>query len=757
MSPDLAQVPVMQQLGPDGRIPSFHDQRVDADHPQDPDYAAVDRATRSLSPAMGVKLTKVPDGEYGFSLSGGSRANFGGDWTVGGVVAITLGNTYNASDAQESKYTAEYMSGNISSNIPSHRQTGIQEVKNSLLTSLGLAKGDEQSFGFTWLRAQSATDRATIRTDEGFPGPSSMHFQGIRYTERSLDSRQLTWERKWDRAELELFGAHNLVRQYDPDTRIFEDYDDGTGHWAFRQPAQITGLYNPSRIWRDVQEDNSQYGIHLAFPFRFNDSEGRFKLGALRDLTHRSFQQSSFVYQLNTTQRSPKNTNDVDAMWWFQNDSMAGESPPVTNYNALWTDVFTDPNRIGAGPYVQEMRWLIQPITGLDNITYEGEQRMPAGYWMLELPLTARLKAIYGARLEVTDMSVDPRSSANSYHVAAGYTIAEVGYDEAVAHLQEADWLRSAGLVYEMAPQMNLRVNWSQTIARPTFRELAPALSADPIEEENYFGNNKLKISHLENDDVRWEWFRKPGEVWSVSWFYKHIIDPIDKVTFSYYGEPYTVPINTPEGQISGMEYEVRKKLDFLPLPIGSISVGANYTEMKSTVTLSSQDADDLSDYKLRPKERESSDRFVAPLAFIHTPFLLRFFNLVHATEVHGAQRDMAGQPAFLFNFNLSYDIEEWGTSLNWFYNIRGDMLKTGAAPSGGGEAAYPDLYSKQLATVNLNLTQKIGKNFSLTVGAQNLLNPAVEEFYRLPDGAEYTRQSYHEGKKYFLKLSGSW
>jgi outer membrane receptor for ferrienterochelin and colicin len=185
--------------------------------------------------------------------------------------------------------------------------------------------------------------------------------------------------------------------------------------------------------------------------------------------------------------------------------------------------------------------------------------------------------------------------------------------------------------------------------------------------------------------------------------------------------------------------------------------VGANYTEMKSTVTLSAQDADDLSDYKLRPKERESSDRFVAPLAFIHTPFLLRFFNLVHATEVHGAQRDMAGQPAFLFNFNLGYDIEEWGTSLNWFYNIRGDMLKTGAATSGGGEGAYPDLYSKQLATVNLNLTQKIGKNFSLTVGAQNLLNPAVEEFYRLPDGSEYTRQSYHEGKRYFLKLSGSW
>jgi len=142
------------------------------------------------------------------------------------------------------------------------RHSGSQIQHASLV---GAGQGDEQSFGFTWLRSQSATDRATIRNDDTFPDEMPVNgqvdrLQGIQYTERSLDARQLTWKRKWDWAEVDIFGSHNLVRQYDPDTRRFKSLSRiRIGHVDFKieQATGAQGVYNASRIWRDLHEDNS--------------------------------------------------------------------------------------------------------------------------------------------------------------------------------------------------------------------------------------------------------------------------------------------------------------------------------------------------------------------------------------------------------------------------------------------------------------------------------------------------------------------
>jgi outer membrane receptor protein involved in Fe transport len=747
---------------------SRYETRVDNNHPQDPRFEAFDRATRALAPTMGVKFGKVPDGNYGYSLSTGSRSDLGEGWSAGWLGAVTYGNKYTAQDAAEVQCTVD-TTGVPETNRHYRAQTGSQEVKWATLASLGLAKGDEQAFGFTWLRNQAATDRASFRNQvDLYAGQTQfMRNQGINYTERSLDARQLTWKRKWDGLELELLGAHNLVRQYDPDVRRIQEEgtlsDDG---WTFaiRQADAASGTYNPARIWRDVREDNSQYGVNLLFPFRFRESDARLRVGWMEDLTQRTFEQAAYTYSY--LQVHPIQPTDPEARAWWDHDRAAGTFV-TTNPAAMWTDVFTNPDRIGAGPYQREMRWYIQPTLGRNDITYTGEQMMPSGYWMVEVPLAPGLKAIGGSRAEVTDISVDPVSAKDAMPNYAGqdnYTIVkvmdggfdlqDVGREQAQAHLTDSRWLRSFGLAYELAPQMNLRINWSQTIARPTFRELAPVLSIDPVENENYFGNKDLTISLIENDDVRWEWFRKPGEVWSVSWFYKHIRDPIEKTSFGWYGETYTVPVNFPEGQVSGMEYEARKKLDFIPLPIGSLNVGINYTEMKSTVVMTEPMAKYLDTYALRPDSRSQDEQFVAPIGVIHTPFLFNFFNLKGFNGLDGPARDMEGQPNFLFNFNLGYDIDEWGTSLNYFYNIRGDVLKTGAAV---GWSAVPDVYTKQLDTANISLSQKIGDTLKLTVGAQNLLNATVEDVYRLPDGTEISKRSYREGIRYSVGLSGSW
>jgi outer membrane receptor protein involved in Fe transport len=176
---------------------------------------------------------------------------------------------------------------------------------------------------------------------------------------------------------------------------------------------------------------------------------------------------------------------------------------------------------------------------------------------------------------------------------------------------------------------------------------------------------------------------------------------------------------------------------------------------MKSTVIMDENSATKLADYGLQPQPRSQEDQFVSPIAFLHTPFLFNFFNLKGFDGLEGPARDMEGQPGFLFNFNLEYDIEKWGTSLNYFYNIRGDMLKTGAAYGDG--FAVPDVYTKKLATSNISISKKLTDAVKLTLSAQNLLDTVVREVYRLPDGTEYSRRSYQEGVRYSVSIGGSW
>ena len=780
----------------DKGLTSRHAQKVSAENPHSETHRTYDRIVRSVAPVMGVRRGRVPPNS-GLSVSAGAPNDLGDGWRAGAVGAFTYSRKFSArrSDELDRKIAPEGSAEIEDEYFTGYR--GTEELKWSMLGAVGFEHEEDRSYSLSIIRNRVATDRAYARIerhniDELNVGDEWSQKQGIHYAERSLQLLQLKGKHSFegfpsDRCDLSIdwFGAHNIAEQEEPDVRLFRNVVVKRPDNMFEYQPRPDGASGASedsstRIWRNTYEDNSIYGLNVNIPFRmrtrhfgpvadgetaWSDEEGRFSFGWVRDQTRRQYRQNSFYYAF-ASQQEPPYTGPQRSDFPFgqagQQQYLAARDawlagPEGTAYQQaqqdtaadrelasyrsedpeeLWTDVFTNPDRIGVGDYQDSMYWYLLPR--FYDIDYRGEQDLRAGYWMLSLPVVQQLRVTLGGRLEVTDMRIEPESDlesstperafqvpvqnviSNEDSVSTYYTLNGVTREEARAELNEADWLRSVGLVWDITPEMHLRASWSQTIARPTFLELAPVITFDYIDNETVVGNNELQISHLRNYDLRWEWFRRPGEVMAISSFRKTIENPIEKLSFGYLGQDYLLSVNFPDGEVTGMEYEFRRGLDFLPAPFDRLSLGANFTKINATVRVPQQLRSGLSQHGLDQ-----------------------------------ARRDMEGQPEYLLNVNLTYDIAEWGTSIGFFYNRRGDMLKSGAAV--GDIGATPNIYLRAMGTSNLSLSQEFAEHWRLRLMAKNLTHPTVEEIYRYPDGTETTRRRYKEGVEYSFSMGCSW
>jgi hypothetical protein len=118
----------------------------------------------------------------------------------------------------------------------------------------------------------------------------------------------------------------------------------------------------------------------------------------------------------------------------------------------------------------------------------------------------------------------------------------------------------------------------------------------------------------------------------------------------------------------------------------------------------------------------------------------------------------MVNAPEHLYNIFLTYDWEPFGTKFGVFYTVKGDTLIAGAGQEKG--EFVPDVYAKQYETLNVSLSQKLGKDFDLTFKGKNLTNPLIQEVYRsryLPGEDDVLKSSHSDGIDYSLSINGKW
>jgi hypothetical protein len=319
-----------------------------------------------------------------------------------------------------------------------------------------------------------------------------------------------------------------------------------------------------------------------------------------------------------------------------------------------------------------------------DNYTADDETR--AGYAMVTLPF-GRLKAVVGARVEGYDMALQTANGA----IRSG--------------IESTDVLPAANLTYGLTDAMNVRLAASRTLDRPEFRELAPFQFTEASSLRQIFGNPDLGISEITNLDLRWEWFPGPGEVLSVSGFYKHLDDPIEQVFISTAGTAYSYQ-NAESARLFGAELGWRKRLGMLAGWLEVFTMEGNLAVIESEVD-------------------------------VRTGGIFQPTNL---------SRELEGQSPYALNLALSYD-RPGGTQAGLYFNIFGERI----AAAGG--AGVPDIVEQPRAQLDFALQQPLGGGVRLKMKAENLLDsPHVWE--QSANGITRVQRRYTEGRSFSASLT---
>lgn len=543
--------------------------------------------------------------------------------------------------------------------------------------------------------------------------------------------------------EIDWVAANSSSKRREPDKRFFNEFLDGSG-LLITDPARVMrgsaipggsgqgGVPTPYalRVWESIEERSHQGQINFKLPFVLpNNEEGYLRAGLFRDRVEREYARDSYG-----TGISPGNI-------------FAAVPVGVDFFDFFLSDNLTDSQRT------------VEEAIGSDDVSYDGTYDIDAHYIMLDLPVLPRLRVVGGVRVETTQISlglsdidefatgiqVNPSGSFQGTTLWANYTDGNLdnAFDGNLANGERAtsaltggplgdvdssreDILPSLTLIYEATDQLSFRGAYSQTIARPTFRELSPVRDVESLGSTAFYGNSGIDFSEVTNYDFRVDYRPTPGGLISFSLFYKEILNPIEEVAVTQ--DPiitgtYILAANLPEGEILGAELELRQDLGEYVPELTGLSLGANGTFIESEVQIGDTDPD-----------------FVA---------------------ITGEDtRRMLNAPEMLLNFFAVYRNEETGTDMGLFYTVRGETLVAGGSAipgsSGTNQIFVPNIFETQYDTLNFTVAQKLGEHFKLKFSAKNLTNPEIQRVYRSSLTPETLQSSYTKGIDLSLSLSAT-
>jgi hypothetical protein len=279
--------------------------------------------------------------------------------------------------------------------------------------------------------------------------------------------------------------------------------------------------------------------------------------------------------------------------------------------------------------------------------------------------------------------------------------------------LNELSILPSANIIYNLrdndeAPA-NIRFNFSQSVARPSIRELSETIVPDFELRADVFGNSDLKMVSITNYDLRFEYYFKNNDHISVSGFYKEFKNHIELVSNAL---SWTWQ-NADRSYVVGFEIEGAKKI-------------TKNLEFRANVTLVDSRTE-LIQYSI---QYNGGIKTLVPTDTV--------------------SRAMFGQAPYVLNGILNYNLDSLGLGLTLSYNVQGPRLVLASVDKA------PSIFEMPRHLVDFKVSKKLGKYFGVSLTVRDILNSPVKRSYYIDKDNEviFDWESLTNGTNYVLGIS---
>ncbi len=480
----------------------------------------------------------------------------------------------------------------------------------------------------------------------------------LRWREEEIYSGQFRGEHLfyalWDH-KLEWNYTYSFANMWEPDLREYMyEFNSNIGKFVLADES-MSGF----RMWTRQEEDIHDLSGHWTIKFDvWNDLIAKLKFGGAYLERDREFWSRRFRFM-------PLNTRLIDL----------SQSPE---------DIFSPEN-------INQYEFEVEETTRATD-TYDADQQISAGYLMLELPITSWLRIAGGARFERVEINVITENLFKRGEIIT-------------TDIEDDDWFPSINLTWSPFESMNIRLGFSETVSRPEFHELAPFEFTDVRGGRNIKGNPDLRVTEIENYDLRWEWFINDNDLIALSFFYKDFTDAIER-TIQPTIELRTSYVNAEEAELFGVEFELRKNLGFIWHRLRHVNLIGNYIYADSEA-------------EVQPKP-----------GFVPT----------------NTKRRMVGQADHTYNVTLEYDNPDWGFTGRIMFQHISDRI------SEVGGLNLPDIILEDSSRFDIVLIKKFWEKFEFKMIGENITNEGVT----FTQGGNLFHR-YKEGVSWKFKLSYKW
>ena len=336
-------------------------------------------------------------------------------------------------------------------------------------------------------------------------------------------------------------AGYSQTKRDEPDRRTYTYFNNQLSTSAFE------------RRWSNLKENSKDLGVDYSFAFDWSDvSTTELQLGGMWSDKDRDFDQYRFGVAITEFGQDVELGIDRD---------LETQVLPYNNFA------------------VEKVQMTANTT---DTDSYDSQEELQAAYVNSVTDFGQNWTLVAGVRYESFSQKLqypnDPRA------------LSELDYD---------DWYPALNLAWRPTEEVQLRVGYSETVSYPGIIERSEAQTFDPDTDDPIFGNPDLKVSTIDNVDLRAEYYFTEAESVSLALFYKSIDAPVERAIPDASGSAAkgTTFLNQESADLSGIELDGNKNLidrdNYLVFVSGNVSyIDSEVALSDTSIRLEGENAD---------------------------------------------------------------------------------------------------------------------------------------------------------------------